>query len=162
MDNKTAAGVSIAAAAAVAGGIMAAVPNTKELNGKYTIDKISPYLSEIRIDVPREFTPDIVTLKMNDMEVAKTLLPQGYIVTYPTVVADTSRLSMDMYVRGNEAATAVFNDDGTLTMTVKKSYIQSDTADETPTTAIFNDDGTLTTPITDEYAAETEAADNEE
>lgn len=124
MNNKVTIGAASAvAAAALAVGVAVSIPDTTEIKGTYEIREVNPYCSEVRVSVPDEFTPDIVELKMNDLEVAKTLLPHGYISTYPTVVSDKDRLSMNMYVRGEEAATAVFNDGGTLAITVKDKYL---------------------------------------
>lgn len=131
MDKTTAIGAATIAAAAVTAGISAAIPNTTTIEGSYSIREVNPYQAEVRVTVPEEFTPDIVALKMNDMEVAKTILPQGYIATYPMVVSDTDRLSMDMYVRGEEAATAEFAADGRLVITVNDKYIKSREPEET-------------------------------
>lgn len=127
--EKKALGIGAAAAAAVTAAVAVSVPGTTDIEGSYSIKEISPYKSEIRITVPEEFTPDIVTLKMNDIEVAKTLLPQGSISTYPTVVSDTDRLTLDMYVKGDEAAEAVFGEDGKLEIKVKNNYIKEDAED---------------------------------
>ena len=80
--------------------------------------------------MPEEFTPDIVVLKLNGMEVGKTLLPDGKIFTYPSVVSDTSRLSLDMYVRGDKAAEAEFDENGVLSIKASKKYVEEAAEDE--------------------------------
>lgn len=123
MNTKTKAVAGTGAAVAALAAVMAVTPKTTQIKGSYDIDIVSPYRAEIQVEVPENFTPDIITLKMNDMEVCKTLLPDGELITYPTVVSDTDRLSVDMCVRGKLAGTAVFNEDGTLSITVDNEYI---------------------------------------
>lgn len=124
-NKKKAAGAAGISAALIASAV-ALTPNYTGMEGSYTITQINPYCATVRISVPDEFTPDIVTLKMNGMEISKTLLPDGYISTYPVVVSDTDRLTLDMYVRGELAGYASFDDDGTLDISVKKEYLKTE------------------------------------
>lgn len=125
--NKKSVGIGaagVAGATVVATVLTVSNPNTTQISGNYRISEVSPYRAEVHLSVPDTFTPDIVTLKLNDMEITKCLLPTGYLITYPTVVSDIDRLSLDMYVRNEEAAVATFNADGTLTITVKNEYLK--------------------------------------
>lgn len=147
-ETKKIAGAAGVGAALIAS-IVALSPNYAEIEGSYSIVRANPYCAEVHISVPEDFTPDIVTLKMNGMEVSKTLLPDGYISTYPIVVSDTGRLTLDMYVRGELAGYASFDEDGTLDISVKKGYLTG-TAEETPA------------PTATASATETEASGDEE
>lgn len=130
MNTKQTIGAATLAAAALTVGVTTAIPDTTEIEGGYRIDIVNPYRAEVYLDVPEGFTPDIVALKMNDMNITKTLLPSGCLITYPTVVSDTEMLSLDMYVRGEEAATAVFDENGKLIITVKDKYLSGEGAEE--------------------------------
>ena len=129
MDKKK-IGIGTGAAAAVTAAVIAATPNYKTINGTYKIETVSPYKAEIHMTVPDSFSPDIVTLELNGAEITKTLLPGGTISTYPVVVSDVSRLSAEMYVRGENAATAEFKPDVQLEITVEEKYVKEAAEDE--------------------------------
>lgn len=129
-ETKKIAGAAGIGAALIAGAV-ALLPDYAEIEGSYSIVQANPYCAEVHITVPDEFTPDIVTLKMNNMEISKALLPDGYISTYPVIVSDTDRLTLDMYVRGEIAGYASFDGGGTLNISVNKNYL-TDVEEETP------------------------------
>ncbi len=128
--NKKTIGVGTGVAAAAAAAVIAATPSYTTVEGTYRIETVSPYRAEIHMTVPDSFLPDIVTLELNGAEIAKTLLPGGTISTYPVVVSDVSRLSAEMYVRGENAATAEFKPDGQLEIKVKEKYVKEAAEDE--------------------------------
>ncbi|MDD6484872.1 MAG: hypothetical protein PUF72_09945 [Clostridiales bacterium] len=131
MTNKkaitAAAAATIAAGAAVSGAI---IGQTTDVEGSYGILNSSEYRSQITMKTPAEFTPDIVVLKLNGMEVGKALLPEGKIVTYPAVVSEKSRLSLDMYVRGDKAAEAEFGENGKLMIKAQRKYVREERENE--------------------------------
>ena len=124
MNKKITAAIAGTGAAALTAALAITADPTADITGTYSISEVNPYTSVLSVAVPEEFTPDICELKLNDISIAKTLLPGGDISTYPVILSEPDRLSMDMYVRGDIAATAVFNDDGTITITVDKKYIR--------------------------------------
>lgn len=130
METKKVVTGAAAAAVATAVTVGGVVGTKTDIDGTYGIVTDSPYRSQITVTVPEEFTPDIVVLKLNGMEVGKTLLPDGKISTYPSVVSDTSRLSLDMYVRGDKAAEAEFDENGVLSIKASKKYVEEAAEDE--------------------------------
>lgn len=124
--NKKVTGATAGVAATIIMATTALAPDTVELEGRYQAVPTNPYNAEISFEVPEEFKPDIVALKMNDVEVSKTLLPQGTITTHPVTISRPDLLSLDMYVRGEKAATATFDDDGTLDIVANKKYVNTE------------------------------------
>lgn len=113
MKQKKIAGIG-GALAAVAVAAIVAINGGGSIKGGYEIKEINPYKSEVHFDMPEKFTPDIITLYLNDMEIAKTILPDGFISTYPLVVSEPSALTAEMYIRGEKVATGKFRDGGVL------------------------------------------------
>ncbi len=128
--NKKTVGAAIGVTAAITAATFLSETPTKQIVGKWSVTTHNPYYATMKIEVPYEFTPDIVVLKLNDMEVDKALLPHEEIETLPIVFSNAENLSLDMQVRGEVAATAVFNEDGTLNISVNKAYIKERTEDE--------------------------------
>lgn len=127
-SNKTKGIIAGASAMAAAVAILVA-NNGAALEGSYEINNVNPYKSEVKVTTPEDFKPDIVVLKMNDMEISKTLLPNGIISTYPLAVSDTECLSMDMYIRGELAATAEFENNGLLKIALNEDAVNTKEGD---------------------------------
>ena len=123
MKNKKKKGLAAGASAMIAAVALLIASNGSSIEGTYEITNINPYESEMRISTPTEFKPDIAVLKLNDMEVTKILLPNGVISTYPLVISQPERLSMDMYIRGEKAATASFEENGILKIELNKAAV---------------------------------------
>ena len=133
MTSKKKKGIA-AGASAMAMAVALIIANSgTAIEGSYEITNVNPYKSEVRIVTPEEFKPDIAVLKLNNMEVSKVLLPNDVIYTYPLVVSEPEFLSMDMYIRGEKAATASFEENGLLKIKLNESAAsnaEEDTADE--------------------------------
>lgn len=123
-SNVAVGAAAVLSAAAVAVGTMSSA--TEQIYGSYDIVRHNEYMSEIRLDIPSEFTPDICELKLNDLDIEKALLPYGTFKVHPMVVTEPEYLSLDLYVVGDKAATAEFQPGGVLCITVDKKYLPED------------------------------------
>lgn len=134
MDKKiTGIAAGIAAVGAAASFATGSLLNEDiEVTGKYFVRPVNEYVSNLSIDVPDEFTPDIVTLKVNDLKLSDTLLPYGSFEVNPIFVKDMQYLNLEMYVRGEEAGTATFDDKGNLIIKAKKKFVNKDEEETTP------------------------------
>lgn len=128
MDKKiTGIAAGVAAVGAAASFITGSLLNEDiEVTGRYYIRPVNEYVSNLIIDVPEEFTPDIVTLKVNDLKLSDTLLPYGSFEVNPIFVKDMQYLNLEMYVRGEEAGTATFDDKGNIIIKAKKKFVNTD------------------------------------
>lgn len=97
----------------------------KECKGSYIINEVDSYTTEVVLEVPDEFSPDIFTMYMDDFEVDKGIMPEGKVFTHPIVVSDLSRISVVFYVRGEAAGVGTFSDNGVLLIKVKEGFLNA-------------------------------------
>ncbi len=115
MKKKTKAigGVSggIAAAAAAAALVMTSTGGSS-VAIKYEIVPKNEYVTEMKIDVPKECSADIAELNINGAEVCKTLLPDGKFTSAPIVFSSLDHLEITLYRLGKEIGKAHFDGSG--------------------------------------------------
>ncbi|MBQ3124973.1 MAG: hypothetical protein IJC09_06105 [Clostridia bacterium] len=121
IKNKTIAAAAIAGTLAT--GAVLTADNSTELYGTYSIEK-ERYKAVITVDMPDEFSPDICTLKFNDFDVDKELLPNGEFVVYPLLADEPERLTLECTVKGEEAGVAEFLSDGRIKIYAKEKYVK--------------------------------------
>lgn len=119
--NKVITGGITATLTALFLAVFGSVQNA-DITGHYTITNVNEYTSEVVITLPDNFTPDVCTLKVNDLEVTKCLLPNGKFVTHPIVTSDVSNLSVDFAVRGEHVGVGLFEGDE-IHLKVKEEFI---------------------------------------
>ncbi len=130
MDNKKKAITATAIVGVLAAGAISTLGDNTQLYGSYNIEK-SQYKAVISVEMPEEFSPDICTLKFNDYEVDKELLPDGEFVVYPLLADAPENLTLECLIKGEEAGVAEFLSDGRLKITAKKKHVAEGRENET-------------------------------
>lgn len=98
------------AAVAIAAGTMIGVLTPEKTEIPYEINVVSPYVSEISVDIPEKESIGLYELYLNNELVDRNVIPET-IQTIPLVLSETDNLSFKFYQQGECVATGEFEED---------------------------------------------------
>lgn len=97
-------------AVALATGVTIGVLTPEKTEIPYEINVVSPYVSEISVDIPEKESIGLYELYLNDELVDRNVIPDT-IQTIPLVLSNTDNLSFKFYQQGKCVATGEFEED---------------------------------------------------